>query len=436
MISKILQKQEQFIDLIKSLFFENYFSIFRNAVEANIDNAIRHGMRYMENRYGNEVDEDIDFLRKNLSLYLNGPIETRIMFLDAFQSTYYAKMPDTAFDIIRVRVSDYYKKICISDFRRAVLNNQEIVSGVVEFGNKILAENKNGNERIYSDRVEIDEILKKDITDLSITIYNEKRNYLSEIFDNLTRKYNNTIDYFFLTSHSDPIANRATNEVAWRSIEEAEKKLSNNRNFSINKEGLIKWLMESRPANSIEIDYTPEQYEKESSERDYISNECIRRSIEKYNQIEEFKRTYKINDNDRGYSYERIFGEYLKGTDSIIIEEPYMGENYLFDNFMRFCSMVRKFCELKKITLITREFHNKEIEKRIKEFQDDLKSYNIELEINFSYTMHDRRVILNNGWTFILGRGLHIYKAPKGRNTLEAIDFSLRPCRETVISWP
>lgn len=60
------------------------------------------------------------------------------------------------------------------------------------------------------------------------------------------------------------------------------------------------------------------------------------------------------------------------------------------------------------------------------EIKDDLLNYNIKFEFFFDAD-HDRKVVLDNGWIVIMGRGLDIY----GRSqdyTLESIRRELRKC--------
>jgi ATP-dependent Lon protease len=62
---------------------------------------------------------------------------------------------------------------------------------------------------------------------------------------------------------------------------------------------------------------------------------------------------FTIHYGDTGYGYETIFGPYLSGVTSIIVEDPYIRQPYQVQNFVRFCEMVLKADTLRHIYLCT-----------------------------------------------------------------------------------
>lgn len=71
--------------------------------------------------------------------------------------------------------------------------------------------------------------------------------------------------------------------------------------------------------------------------------------------------------------------------------------------------------------------------KRLQGLKKSLKKHNINLEIGYSTTLHDREIRFNNGWIIKIGRGLDYFKPPPGKFCIGFCDFNLRECHETVI---
>lgn len=139
---------------------------------------------------------------------------------------------------------------------------------------------------------------------------------------------------------------------------------------------------------------------------------------------------------DIGYSYESILGAYLKGAKTIVVEDPYIRLQHQIQNFVRFCEMVVKAGDAKKISLITGyddSTHMADIAEKLDELKQSLLEQDIELEVKLNPNMHDREIRLDNGWVIKIGRGLDFYQRPAGWFELGANDLTLRKCLETKI---
>ena len=139
---------------------------------------------------------------------------------------------------------------------------------------------------------------------------------------------------------------------------------------------------------------------------------------------------YDIKDGDI-YTFEDLFGDYLCDADELTIEDAYMYSYRHFANFDDFVSVafkshsVARTGSLKSLKLITRRAWNlvdKDKEdaaalqlKKLKTIQSDLRKRNVEFTYEFDENFHDRRITLSNGWYFILGRGLDIFRRGGGR---------------------
>ena len=145
---------------------------------------------------------------------------------------------------------------------------------------------------------------------------------------------------------------------------------------------------------------------------------------------------YKIHYNSIGYSYERIFGSYLEGVDSIIIEDPYIRATHQVINLVRFCEMLLKNCKPSKIKLVTKFDSNLERTESMTKL-DSLKLSLLNSGITFTIeensALHDREIRLDNGWVVKIGRGFDIYQKPGDWFEIGSNDLDLRPCLETTV---
>lgn len=139
---------------------------------------------------------------------------------------------------------------------------------------------------------------------------------------------------------------------------------------------------------------------------------------------------------DTGYSYESIFGRYLHGAKSVVIEDPYIRLPHQIQNFVRFCETVLKVNTVKTIHLIT-GYDDKtqlaDIAEKLEELKQSLLELDVELEVKLNPNMHDREIRIDNGWVVKIGRGLDFYQKPAGWFEVGVNDLSLRKCLETKV---
>ncbi len=137
-----------------------------------------------------------------------------------------------------------------------------------------------------------------------------------------------------------------------------------------------------------------------------------------------------------GYSYESIFGPYLQGAKSVVIEDPYIRLQHQIQNFVRFCETVLRAGTVKKITLITGHDDKTppaEMAEKLEELKQSLLELDVELEVKLNPKLHDREIRLDNGWIIKIGRGLDFYQKPSSWFEVGAHDLNLRKCLETKV---
>mgnify|MGYP002632332753 FL=1 len=156
-------------------------------------------------------------------------------------------------------------------------------------------------------------------------------------------------------------------------------------------------------------------------------------------EIELKEKHLKIHYGDIGYSYETVFGSYLKGVDKIVIEDPYIRQNHQISNFVKFCELSVKIGDVQQIKLITSSddaYQEEQNKQSFEQLANSLYDNGVELQVEFSDTMHDRQILLSTGWRIILGRGIDYFQSLAGNYfQIGTNDQDLRPCLETSIDF-
>ncbi|XP_008206213.1 MIT domain-containing protein 1-like [Nasonia vitripennis] len=165
--------------------------------------------------------------------------------------------------------------------------------------------------------------------------------------------------------------------------------------------------------------------------------EKIKSLIEEKKTSGKYREHLKIEAGSVGYGYDSVFGRFLDGSvTQIHIEEPYIRAFHQFQNFLRFCELVVQKCQsLSKIFLLTTPDPSDKAAQvsRFGELKKSLASRLVTLDVKFSDTLHDRQIVLSNGWVIKIGRGLDYFKPPEGKLLLGYFDLELRPCLETIV---
>ena len=172
----------------------------------------------------------------------------------------------------------------------------------------------------------------------------------------------------------------------------------------------------------------------------HISEQIIGDNIP-LTQIFELEEGQKIiRDNQSGISYDMLFGAHLIGATDIKIVDPYVRLPYQLRNFMELAKLIseKKDPETEvKLHLVTSN-----IEDYIADAKEafDQMTYSLEsLEIIFTYEfddfIHDRSIVMNNGWKIILGRGLDIWQKTGGWYDINEYIQEKRVCKACEITF-
>lgn len=144
-----------------------------------------------------------------------------------------------------------------------------------------------------------------------------------------------------------------------------------------------------------------------------------------------------IAEGQKGISYERLFSPYIKGARSISIQDPYIHAPYQISNFREFCDILDTQGNRVRVKLVTTrdDFPESQQESRLNELKTGLLGDNIELDVVFDQTAHDRWIETDTGWRIMMGRGLDIFQSRENRYAQGFSDQRKRKCRATSITY-
>ena len=122
----------------------------------------------------------------------------------------------------------------------------------------------------------------------------------------------------------------------------------------------------------------------------------------------------------------------------ITIEDPYIRLPYQIRNFLELMGLIAEQKEMEdevNVHLVTWNSEDRTPES-IDAF-DEIKESVSEVGINLTYEFkefHDRKIITDNGWEIILGRGLDIFEPRRGYSIEEFIQ-ERRKCKAFTVTY-
>lgn len=171
--------------------------------------------------------------------------------------------------------------------------------------------------------------------------------------------------------------------------------------------------------------------------------EKLKEKLELKKKLGDYHEQIVIENNAKGYSYDRIFSRFLdENVETIDISDAYIHNVCQCYNFLQFCELAIKSCvNLKTINLVTTfadrpQSGTKSDRERqqgsLKQIETSLRQHRVTLNVNYSNVLHDREIVLSNGWIIKIGRGLDYFKhVPEF--SIGFTDLSLRTCKETKV---
>jgi len=152
-------------------------------------------------------------------------------------------------------------------------------------------------------------------------------------------------------------------------------------------------------------------------------------------------------ENQKGISYEKLFGPILPGAKYVHLFDPFLLHTYQVKNLVEFCAVLLKYTEPgseTKLTVITRYDEGDALKHpKAKELHEQVRDAfeGTDLKIEFEYpdasSQHDRSVETDTGWKVTLGRGLDIFQVYEWKNALglETNVQEMRACKAFEVTY-
>jgi ATP-dependent Lon protease len=124
-----------------------------------------------------------------------------------------------------------------------------------------------------------------------------------------------------------------------------------------------------------------------------------------------------VPENTKGWSYRRLFAQYLRGASKITVNDPYVRMFFQARNMMEFLEMVHELVpdgDEAAVHLITKsdsetcEKQDEHLNQIVNAFTGSRVSFSWELDHNPNF--HARSIITDTGWKITIDRGLDIFQ--------------------------
>lgn len=289
--------------------------------------------------------------------------------------------------------------------------------------------------------------------------------YLAEILKNL-RKEDRTHDYSNFFELSSTITTRDKTSIAktyaglikviYPDNKYTEKEAKEILDFAIENRKRVKDELRKMDETFEEVDFsyisktsgeeihitTLENIDETQSLIEDATNYLSQNNQQSVNKLHiELKAGQKIiRDNQKGVSYENLFGAYLLSTSEIKIIDPYVRLPYQLRNFMELAKLISETKEKTsevKLHLVTsnNEDFIENAKDAFEQMRYSLESMGIIFTYEFDDFIHDRSIELDNGWKIILGRGLDIWQKTGGWYHIDEYIQQQRSCKACEITF-
>ena len=146
-----------------------------------------------------------------------------------------------------------------------------------------------------------------------------------------------------------------------------------------------------------------------------------------------------IRDNQSGISYDMLFGAYLLEATDIKIVDPYVRLPYQLRNFMELAKLIseKKDPDTEvKLHLVTSnvEDYIEDAKDAFEQMTYSLESLGIIFTYEFDDFIHDRSIVMDNGWKIVLGRGLDIWQKTGGWYDINEYMQEKRVCKACEVT--
>ena len=150
----------------------------------------------------------------------------------------------------------------------------------------------------------------------------------------------------------------------------------------------------------------------------------------------------EIKENQKGVSFDKLFGPYLTGATKIVVTDAYIRNFHQARNMMDFLETVFKSMEETgeiEVHLITsqEEFRSDQQEDFFTQMQKNCIRVGMKFTWEYDSTIHARHIVTDHGWKILLDRGLDVFQPYDNRDafSLAARLQSQRLCKKFEVTY-
>jgi ATP-dependent Lon protease len=150
----------------------------------------------------------------------------------------------------------------------------------------------------------------------------------------------------------------------------------------------------------------------------------------------------EIKENQKGVSFDDLFGPYLRGSSKIVVTDAYIRNFHQAKNLMDFLETVFKSMDEAgdmEVHLITcqDEFRVDQQEDFFTQMQRNCIRVGIKFTWEYDSTIHARHIVTDHGWKILLDRGLDVFQPfdSKDAFSLAARLQSQRLCKKFEVTY-
>ncbi|MDY2625894.1 MAG: BREX system Lon protease-like protein BrxL, partial [Coriobacteriales bacterium] len=154
----------------------------------------------------------------------------------------------------------------------------------------------------------------------------------------------------------------------------------------------------------------------------------------------------EFRENQRGLSYERLFGPYLESVEKVEIIDPYIRKFYQCRNLMEVLEVILSHFDYSipevKVHLTTvrdDEYADVKQDDYLQQIAEAMDPMGLAFTYDYdeTRTIHDRKMVINDTWEILLGRGLDIWQYFDAGNafSVEANVPEVRKVKEFSITY-
>ena len=124
-----------------------------------------------------------------------------------------------------------------------------------------------------------------------------------------------------------------------------------------------------------------------------------------------------FQENQRGVSFDKLFGPYLAGATRITVTDPYLRLFHQQRNLMELLEAISKHCGAEDevavhVVTVEDEFNGDRQTENFQKMADACAGIGIQFswEYDKTGTRHDRDITTDHGWKIVLSRGLDVFQ--------------------------